>query len=94
MLKNALNPSLGFGDVMPADRSFKYLPRPASLQIVFEKSNTLTPALEKRRAIWNERLMHHRHAREKASSFHADLAAIVEHGLDSLGNRVHPLINK
>jgi hypothetical protein len=84
--ENTLNPDPGFENVMPADRGFpKFLPRPAKLQVVFDKPDALTSALNVRRGLWKER---HTSPPEKLRSFHAELTAIVEHGLDSLGNRI------
>jgi hypothetical protein len=84
---------------MPADRGFpKFLPRPAELQVVFDKPDALTSALNARRGLWKEGPTEHTSPPEveieRARSFHAELTAIVEHGLDSLGNRVPSLANK
>jgi hypothetical protein len=92
--ENTLNPYPGFENVMPADRGFpKFLPRPAELQVVFDKPDTLTSALNARRGLWKEGLTDHTSPPE-IEGFHAELTAIVEHGLDSLGNRVPSLTNK
>jgi len=94
--ENTLNHP-GFENVMPADRGFpKFLPRPAKLQVVFDKPDTLTSALNAHRELWKERLIDHTSPPEieRVRTLHAELTAIVEHGLHSLGDRVPSLANK
>jgi len=72
---------------MPTARGFpRFLPRPAELQIVFGKPDALTLDLDACRELWKHSLR--TSPLNEARALHAELTAIVERGLDSLGNRL------
>lgn len=78
---------------MPDDRKapWKYIPKiGAKLQIAFDNPTELTHAIQKQREMRTQETSDP----ERVQAYHADLTAIVEHAIDSLGSKVAKLSDK